>query len=337
MFTFAWPWMILLLALPVLVRVLGSRAKAANTSGAPEIFFPYIDRLKAIFPKQQQAKETTRLYLAILALLWLSLTVALMRPEFVDQFMPLRNSGYDLLLAVDLSGSMEALDYTKKNGEQASRIQIVKTVVGDFVDQRQGDRVGLILFGSSAYLHVPLTLDTLSVRKMLDNAAVGEAGDMTAIGDAIALAVRTLRDRPEKSRIVVLLTDGGDNASTIPPLAAAKLAEQYGIRIYTIGVGSQGLVPIPDEVGQIQMQEFDLDEGLLRSIASITGGNYFRAADTNALQKIYAQINKLEKTQAETHSYIVRRTLYPYPLGLALALLLALSLLPILPRVRHGL
>ncbi len=329
--------MAVLLVLPFLVRALGQRAQIGNAPGAPEIFFPHIDRLKAIFPKHQQADKSDRLSFSILALLWLCLTIALMRPEFVDQFTPLRNSGYDLLMAVDLSGSMEALDYTKSNGEQASRLQIVKSVVGNFVDQRQGDRVGLILFGSAAYLHVPLTLDTLSVRKMLNNAAVGEAGDMTAIGDAIGLAVRTLRDRPEKSRIVVLLTDGGDNASTIPPLAAAKLAQQYGIRIYTIGVGTQGLVPIPDEIGQIHMEQFDLDEGLLQKIASMTGGSYFRAADTNALQKIYAQINRLEKTQAEAHSYVTRRSLYRYPLGFALALLFLLALLPIAPQIRHGL
>jgi Ca-activated chloride channel family protein len=335
MFSFAWPWMILLLALPILVRVFGPRANTGSDKSAPEIFFPHIDRLKSIFPGQQQAQQSGRLYFWILTSLWISLTVALMRPEFVDQFTPQRNSGYDLLMAVDLSGSMQALDYTK-NSEQASRLDVVKSVAGDFINQRQGDRVGLILFGSSAYLHVPLTFDTLSVRKMLDNAAAGEAGDMTAIGDAIGLAVRTLRDRPEKSRVVVLLTDGGDNASTIPPLAAAKLAQQYGIRIYTIGVGTQGLVPIPDGMGQIQMEQFDLDEGLLQKIAAMTGAGYFRAADTGALKKIYAQINKLEKTQAETRTYVTRKSLYGYPLGCALALLLALALLPLLPRIRYA-
>jgi Ca-activated chloride channel family protein len=335
MFWFAWPWMILLLTLPVIVRFAVPSAKTAKAAGAPEIFFPYIDRLKAIFPKQQQTRKSDRLYWAILSSLWICLTVALMRPEFVDQFTPQRNSGYDLLMAVDLSGSMEALDYTK-NGVQASRLDVVKSVAGHFIDQRQGDRVGLVLFGSSAYLHVPLTFDTLSVRKMLDNAAAGEAGDMTAIGDAIGLAVRTLRYRPEKSRIVVLLTDGGDNASTIPPLAAASLARQYGIRIYTIGVGTQGVVPIPDAMGQIQMERFDLDESLLRKIASTTGASYFRAADTSALQKIYAQINKLEKTQVENHTHVARKSLYGYPLGFALVLLLTLALLPIAPRVRHG-
>jgi Ca-activated chloride channel family protein len=335
MFSFAWPWMIILLAPPILVRAFGRRANTGGDKSAPEIFFPHIDRLKSIFPAHHQAEGSDRLYFWILTSLWICLTVALMRPEFVDQFTPQRNSGYDLLMAVDLSGSMQALDYTK-NGEQASRLDVVKSVAGDFIDQRQGDRVGLILFGSSAYLHVPLTFDTRSVRKMLDNAAAGEAGDMTAIGDAIGLAVQTLRDRPEKSRIVVLLTDGGDNASTIPPLAAAKLAQQYGIRIYTIGVGTQGLVPIPDGMGQTQMEQFDLDEGLLQKIAAMTGASYFRAADTGALRKIYAQINKLEKTQAETRTYVTRKSLSGYPLGCALALLLALALLPLLPRIRYG-
>jgi Ca-activated chloride channel family protein len=268
-------------------------------------------------------------------LLWVCLTGALMRPELVDQFAQLRTSGYDLMLAVDLSGSMEALDY-QQNGEQVGRINVVKSVVSDFVSRRQGDRIGLILFGSNAYLHVPLTLDTLSVRKMLDNAAVGEAGDLTAIGDAIGLAVHNLRNRPEKSRVIVLLTDGGDNASIIPPIEAAKLARQYGIRIYTIGVGTDGPVPFPVAFGQTVTTQFDLDEGLLQKIASVTGGSYFRAANTKALQNIYAQINKLEKTQADARSYSVRRPLYHYPLATALILLLMLVLLPILKKLRYG-
>jgi len=335
MFSFAWPWMIVLLALPFAVRALASSAKVASSPNAPQVFFPYIERLRSGFPSRQQGKEHGRLYSIILALIWLCLTCALMGPQLVDQFTQVQSKGYDLMLAVDLSSSMQALDYLE-NGQQTSRINAVKSVVSDFVARRQGDRVGLILFGSQAYLHVPLTLDTLSVRKMLNNTRVGEAGDTTAIGDAIGLAVRNLRDRPEKSRIIVLLTDGGDNSSTIPPLAAAKLAQQYGIRIYTVGVGSQGPVPIPDQTGQIVMAQFDLDEGLLQKIASMTGANYFRAADTEALQKIYAQINRIEKTSAETSSYMIRRPLYRYPLGGALALLLLLPLLPVFRKVRHG-
>ena len=307
-----------------------------GAQSAPELLFPNLNRLKGIVPQQKSAKPTNGLYLPVLALLWLCLVGALMRPELVDQFVQQRPSGYDLMLAVDLSGSMQALDY-QQNGEQISRINIVKAVVSNFVGQRQGDRVGLILFGSNAYLHVPLTLDTLSVRSMLNNAAVGEAGDQTAIGDAIGLAVRNLRNRPEKSRVLVLLTDGIDNASTIPPLAAADLARQYGIKIYTIGVGSGGIVPFPVGFGETAMTEFPLDEGLLRKIAGATGGSYFRAADTQALQAIYAQINKLEKTDAETRSYSIRRPLFRYPLAIALILLLLLELSPMLRTPRHGL
>jgi Ca-activated chloride channel family protein len=336
MFSFAWPWMIVLLALPFAVHFAVPRAKTGHGASAPEIFFPHVDRLKAIFVGQSRGKKASRLTLVVLGLLWLCLTLALMRPQLVDQFTQLQNKGYDLMLAVDLSGSMQTMDYTM-NGEQVSRLEVVKGVVSDFVSQRQGDRVGLILFGSNAYLHIPLTLDTLSVSKMLNNTAIGEAGDTTAIGDAIGLAVQNLRDRPEKSRIVILLTDGVDNASTIPPLAAAQLAQQYGIRVYTIGVGSNGAVPTTDGNGQTVMTDPDLDEGLLRKIASTTGGSYFRAAVTEALQKIYAQINRLEKTQAGARGYIILRPLYRYPLGVALALLLLLSLLPLVRARRHGL
>jgi Ca-activated chloride channel homolog len=334
MFSFAWPWVIVLLGLPFLVRFWGPQAKNKTAPRAPEIFFPYIDRLKASFPAQRQRKRFDRLSAFILGLLWLALTCALMGPQLVDDIIPLQNRGHDLMLAVDLSGSMRALDYSKDDA-QVSRLEVVKSVVGDFIGKRQGDRVGLILFGSTAYLHVPLTLDTLSVRKMLDNTMVGEAGDTTAIGDAIALAVQNLRDRPEKSRVIILLTDGGDNASAIPPLAAAELARQYGIRIYTIGVGTSGVVQVPGAYGQSGLAEFDLDEGLLQKIANIANGGYFRAADTKALQDIYAQINKLEKTQAGERSYLIRRPLYRYPLGAALMMFLLLSLLPVIVQVRR--
>ena len=335
MFSFAWPWMAVLLALPFLVHRLGKRARTDDARSTPEIFFPNINRLKQIFPQQKAVEPASGLYLPVLALLWLCLVSALMRPEIVDQFAQLRTSGYDLMLAVDLSGSMQALDY-QRNGEQISRIDIVKSVVSDFVVQRQGDRVGLILFGSNAYLHVPLTLDTLSVRNMLNNVAVGEAGDQTAIGDAIGLAVHNLRSRPEKSRVIVLLTDGIDNASTIPPLEAAELARQYGIRIYTIGVGSKGIVPFPQGFGQTVLTQFDLDEGLLQKIANTTGGGYFRAANTQALQSIYAQINKLEKTNADARTYTIHRPLYRYPLAIALILLLLIELSPMLRAPRYG-
>jgi len=333
MFSFACPFMALLLLLPFVARfILSSKEGGAE---APEVSFPNIARLEAAFTREELSTQSNRLYYAVLALLWLCLTGALMQPQLVDKFTEVRNKGYDIMLAVDLSGSMKALDYVM-DGHRTSRIDVIKSVVSEFVGQRQGDRVGLVLFGTNAYLHVPLTLDTLSVRKMLNNTEVGEAGDATAIGDAIGIAVRNLRDRPQNSRILVLLTDGGDNSSTVPPLEAAKLAKEYGIRVYTIGVGTTGIVPIPDRNGRIVQAQFDIDEDLLKKIAEMTDGGYFRATDTETLQKVYGQINKLEKSESETKSYVIRQPLYRYPLGAALCLLFLLSLMPVYKKVRHG-
>ena len=335
MFSFAYPAMALMLLLPFVARALMPADKKENDMNAPEISFPSMDRLEAAFALQGSANKSNRFYYFVLALLWLCLTASLMQPQLVDKFTEVRNKGYDIMLAVDLSGSMHALDYTMDN-RRVSRLDVIKSVVSQFVSQRQGDRIGLALFGTKAYLHVPLTLDTLSVRKMLDNTIVGEAGDSTAIGDALGLAVRNLRERPENSRIIVLLTDGADNASTIPPLEAAKLAKEYGIRVYTISVGTNGPVPIPDRSGQIVMAQFDVDDGLLKKVADTTGGSFFRATDTATLQKVYDEINRLEKSESETKNYVIRQPLYRYPLGAALGLLFLLSLMPVYRKARHG-
>jgi Ca-activated chloride channel family protein len=249
-----------------------------------------------------------------------------MQPETLNQYTRVRNKGYDLMLAVDLSPSMQSLDLSRSGrvfnlSGQATRLDVVKDVVGKFIAGRQGDRVGLVLFGAKAYQHVPLTFDLESVVKMLDNTVVGEAGDSTAIGDAIGMAVSNLRDRPEHSRVIILLTDGGDNSSTLPPMQAAKLAAQYGIRIYTIGVGNN-----PGEV----------DEELLKGIAGATEGKYFRATDKAALENIYNEINMLEKTEAETRSYMIHNPLYQVPLGIAMALLLLFAMMPVYRRAYHG-
>ena len=335
MFNFLWPWMIVLLPMPLLVRYLGRAWRRSAADDAPELLFPDAARIRAAFGAQDVSPPRgSRLPLLLLSLAWLGLVGALMQPQVTDRFTQVKNQGYDLMLAVDLSGSMRALDFSL-DGERISRVDVIKSVVGKFVQERQGDRIGLILFGEHAYLQVPLTGDTQAIGAMLDNAQSGEAGDSTAIGDAIGVAVDNLRHRPGKDKVLVLLTDGADNASTIPPLQAAKLAAQYGIRIYTIGVGSNGPVPIPDENGQIVMAQMDLDEGLLKQIAAMTGGGYFRATDTEALQTIYSQINQLEKTEAEARSYQVSRPLYRYPLGAAMALLLLYGFATLIGRRHH--
>jgi Ca-activated chloride channel homolog len=335
MFQFDSPWFILLLPLPWLVKLLIPRKKAAEENNAPELYFPALKRLQSAFSHYQKPNAASKpLFLPLLSLFWALLIVALMRPEKVDQYHQIKNMGYDLMLAVDVSGSMQALDFSTST-KPISRLDVTKEVVGHFVRGRQGDRVGLITFGENAYMLVPLTLDTHSVDKMLNDTISGMAGNATAIGDAIGLSVRTLRERPEGSRVLILLTDGADNSSKIPPLEAAKLAKQYGIRIYTIGIGKNGPVPFPTKHGSYGFAETPIDENLLKQIASTTNGQYFRATDKLALESIYEKINTLEKSESDDIIFLIREPLYAYPLGLAITLLLLLTLTELLSKRRH--
>lgn len=329
MFQFYWPWFTLLLPLPFLVRWL---APSKKKNHAPELRFPALHRLVTAFPSYHVTRSKSNLsFLIPLSLSWLFLVIALMQPERVDQFTQVKNQGHDLILAVDISMSMQALDFSTKT-KSISRLDVTKEVVGKFALSRKGDRVGLVTFGQHAYLHVPLTLDTVSVSRMLNNTVSGMAGNATAIGDAIGLSVRTLRERPEGSRVLVLLTDGEDNASSIPPLEAAKLAKQYGIRIYTIGVGRSGAVPFPTGHGGYGMANVSIDEDLLKEIAALTGGQYFQATDKKALESIYNKIDELEKTEANLSIFLIREPLYQYPLALSMLLLLIASVIPFLPQ-----
>jgi len=315
-----------LLPLPFLVRRFVPFSEKDAGKHSPELYFPALQRLKQAFPTHNiSGRRSNRLFLILLSLAWFFLVIALMQPEKVDHYRQTKNKGYDLMLAVDVSGSMQAIDFSTPS-RIISRLDVTKDVVGKFVRGRQGDRVGLVTFGENAYLHVPLTLDTISVSRMLNDTVSGMAGNATAIGDAIGLSVRTLRERPEGSRVVVLLTDGEDNSSSIPPLEAAKLAKQYGIRIYTIGIGKKGPVPFPSQFGGYGMAEVGMDEELLKDIAALTGGQYFRAADQKALESIYGKINELEKSESNQTLFLIREPFYFYPLGLAMALLFLLSL-----------
>lgn len=327
---FEWPFMAALLALPVIVYFIFPTVK--RNANLPILRFPHLDILRATFggtaPSQ---KQSSKLFTILLALFWLCLTLALMRPQIVDQMTEVKNKGYDIMLAVDLSGSMRALDFSTTQ-QRINRLDVAKIVVGDFVKERKNDRIGLILFGDYAYQYAPLTFDTDSVAKMLDDTVISMAGDGTAIGDAIGLAVKSLRNRPEKSRIVILLTDGEDTASSIPPAQAAKLAKDYGIKIYTIGIGSTGRVPYPDQYGRIVMANMRFDDTLLKEIATTTGGSYFKATDPQALKKTYEKINALEKSKAETRQYLIRTPLYRYPLGTGVLCLMLIGLLPLWQR-----
>ena len=314
---FAWPWAALLVLAPLAIRRF--LAPAASTRSA--LVVPEFARLQtASHPSSlTSARATGRL--SLLWIIWILLVVALMQPREVGDARPLPTSGRDLMLAVDISGSMSTEDL-ELDGDLVDRLTVVKTVVEDFVERRDGDRVGLILFGTYAYLQAPLTFDLATLRELLRQAPVGIAGGKTAIGDAIGLAVKRLRDRPVDSRVIVLLTDGSNNIGEIEPRRAASIAGELGIRIHTIGVGSDQLA-MPATFGNGQRlvnPSADLDEDTLISIAQRTGGQYFRAEDTSSLRSIYASIEELEPVETNRGSFRPVRDLFHWPLAAALVM-----------------
>jgi Ca-activated chloride channel family protein len=328
MINFHWPWMILLLLLPIAQWLL-TRNHQRNNQHHTTLLHPSLAQLQTAFATRKPGRSTGSIIQTILTLLlWLGITLALMRPHWLQLVTQERIEGYDLMLAVDASHSMEALDFSV-NGRQVTRMQVVKGVMGRFLDNRQNDRTGLIIFGNQAFVLSPLTLDRRSVKQLLNNLLPGIAGDGTAMGDALGLGVKKLRNRPPGSRVLILVADGENTAGTIPPLDAAKLAAKEGVRIYAIGVGShRKSVPIYEEGRLTTRSDLGFDESLMRDIAETTGGSYFRADDTRALEKISKRINELEKTQAESRTIFLPRPLFRWPLGIAMISLLLLGLFP---------
>jgi Ca-activated chloride channel family protein len=293
------------------------------------LLHPHLEQLRHNFQTHNPRHNLARLlYPFLLLLLWIMLVLALMRPQWLTPHIEVQSPGYDLLLAIDASHSMEALDFTVQ-GQQVTRMQVVKGVMGRFIEGREGDRVGLVIFGSQAFVLSPLTLDRSAVRQLLHSLLPNIAGQGTALGDAIALGTKKLRERPEASRVMILVADGDSTNGLFPPLEAAKVAARAGIRIYVIGVGStETNIPIYEK-GEIRYRDdLVMDENTLKRIASTTHGAYFRATDAEALTKIYSEINELEKTQVETRTAFLPTPLYRWPLGLALIILLALGAFP---------
>jgi Ca-activated chloride channel family protein len=228
--------------------------------------------------------------------------VGLARPQRTDSQTSVTANGIDIVLALDISGSMQALDF-KVGNVRVNRVAVVKSVVSKFIDERPNDRIGLVAFAATPYLVSPLTLDHDWLQQNLERVNVGLGDDGTAIGSAIAAAVNHLRTTATKSKVVILLTDGVNNSGKIPPLAAAEAARALGVKVYTIGVGVRGKAPVPvrDQAGNthVIMADVDVDEKTLQAIATETGGQFYRATDTDSLQKIYEQINRYE-TSAQT-------------------------------------
>ena len=309
MYTLAHPWLLALILLPLILRLV----LPAYREPKQAIRVPWFGRLAALLgatPGEGAViARTSLLRLGFMWLLWSLLVLAIARPQFIEE--PIRRvvPTRDLLLLVDLSGSMEASDFTNAAGEKVDRLSAVKEVLDDFLTRREGDRVGLIVFGNAAFVQVPFTQDLDACRMLLEETAVRMAGPRTAFGDAIGLGI-TLFERSEvQERVMIALTDGNDTGSRIPPAEAAKIARNMDITIHVVGVGD------PTTAG-----EQALDEEALKDVTRETGGRYFHAADRDELEEIYAELDRLDTREVQTISHQPRQDLFHWPLALFLLL-----------------
>jgi Ca-activated chloride channel family protein len=322
MWTLAWWWVLAALPLPWLVRrfVKGDaldRDAALKVPAAAE--FADLAGLRG-------PVDRSRLRLAALTAIWILAVLAAARPQYVGDAIALPMTGRDLLLSVDLSGSMEEQDF-QLQGQWVDRLTALKSVAKGFIERRVGDRIGLILFGREAYLQTPLTFDRKTVQTLLDEAVIGLAGKETAIGDSIGLAIRTLDDAGVQAgrRVLILLTDGANTAGAVDPIKAADLAAQRKMVIYTIGIGADSLT-VRSLFGLRQINpSADLDEATMTAVAQKTGGRYFRARDTEEFEQIYNILDQLEPAESPEEGFRPVVDLFYWPLGVALAIALALG------------
>ena len=332
MIQFIWPWIAVLLPLPLIMRFI---LPVKNTLKDAALRIPFMDDFNTTATTDTVTKKNTLLML-LATLAWCLLILAATRPQWLGDPIELPVSGRDLMLAVDLSGSMQVEDF-RINNQIVNRLQATKYVASQFIKSRQGDRIGLILFGKQAYLQTPLTFDRKTVNILLQEAAIGLAGKETAIGDAIGLAIKRLVDldknnsKKSQSRVLILLTDGANTAGEITPIKAAELAAKNNLKIYTIGIGADEMIQQTFFGAQRINPSADLDEKTLRAIADKTGGRYFRARDTKELKKIYSLLNKLEPTEKESQSFRPVSALFYWPLSAALFIAFIISILEIYP------
>lgn len=317
MISFEWPWLLLLLPLPWLLRwLLPAQAEAQQAA----LIVPFLDDLgedasRIVAPSPQ------RWPLRVASLAWLCLLLACMRPQWLGEPLELAVNGRDLMLAVDVSGSMDEKDFVIDK-QRVDRLTATQYVAGDFINRRIGDRIGLILFGTQAYLHVPLTFDRKTVRTLLNEAFIGITEDepQTSIGDAIGLAIKRLQAQSAESRVLILLTDGANTAGELMPLKAAELAAQQHLKIYTIGIGADEML-VRSLFGTRRVNpSADLDEKTLQAIADTTGGRYFRARNTEELNQIYAILDQLEPVEKDKQYFRPKAELFYGPLAVALIL-----------------
>ena len=326
MYDLLWWWMFLLLPLPWLVRLV---LKPAQQQAGRALKVPFLED----FQQGKQAfSRSWHSWLALLlgALAWLMLVTAAARPVWIGDTVSLPMQGRDLMMAVDLSGSMQEQDFIL-NRQVVDRLVATKAVAGEFISKRSGDRIGLVLFGDQAYVQAPLTFDRHTVLQLLKESAIGLAGERTAIGDAIGLALKRLQNSPEKNRVLILMTDGANTAGSVSPLEAADMAAAAGLKIYTVGIGSESDAARSLFGFQLMNPNADLDERSLRAIADKTGGQYFRARDTEEFHKIYAELDRLEPVEQAAQQWRPQQELFRWPLLAAFVLVLLTAVLRIDP------
>jgi Ca-activated chloride channel homolog len=332
MWSLAWPWMLAALPLPLIARKFIPALAGSADAG---LKVPSLAGF-ALLNERSQVEQLLNWRFWLMVVAWILLVLASARPERIGDELELPVSGRNLMLAVDLSGSMDAKDFELGN-RSVDRLTATKAVASDFISRREGDRIGLILFGEKAYLQVPLTLDRETVKVLLLEAFIGLAGEKTAIGDAITLAVKRIHEQGVNAddQVLILLTDGANTAGAVQPIRAAELAQQIGLRIYTIGIGADSIL-VNSLLGGMRRTNpsADLDEETLTKIAELTGGRYFRAKDTAALQEIYRILDKMEPVEEPEAGFRPVKSLYYWPLGGALALATFLASLNILAGLR---
>ena len=318
MLSIAWPWVFILLPLPYLVH----RWMPSATSTESALRVPFYDGIASVSRGRQLSRKNGRLMM--MWVLWIVLLLSAARPQWIGDTSNIPVTGRDMILAVDISGSMKAQDMVD-GGRAESRLQAVKRIASAFIERRTGDRVGLILFGTRAYLQTPLSFDLKTVDALLQEAVIGMAGEKTAIGDAVGLALKRLRKnythQEISNKVLILLTDGANTAGAIDPLQASQLARNDNLKIYTIGVGA-AVIQTTGLFGQTLLRPGnELDEATLSDMASMTGGRYFRATDVQSLEEIYRLIDQLEPV--EDGSRYLRPTVELFYLPLAIAAILA--------------
>lgn len=318
MFEFAWWWILCILPLPWIIRLLSRRTQSAEVALR-------VPTLLNNLPETQSSKGSTVWLHLLAAVIWICLVLAAARPQWLGEPVSIPSEGREMMLAVDLSGSMKIEDMLV-NGRQVNRLTMIKSVLHDFIKRRVGDRLGLILFADTAYLQAPLTYDRETVATLLDEAVIGLVGEQTAIGDAIGLGVKRFELKTDSNRVLILLTDGQNTAGNISPEQAKELAVDAGVTVYTIGVGAD-VMTVNSFFGSRQVNPSqELDETMLTDIAKATGGQYFRARDAAELEQIYAMLDQLQPIAGDERKMRPLTALYYYPLALALIL----SLLPVI-------